>query len=83
MGGTPDDASDWHFTRGRPMGDLGGGGHAARVAQLIARAAALLGRMQGDAAESWLTLGEGLADGTDVTGPRIPTGRTRGHAGTG
>jgi hypothetical protein len=83
MGGTPDDASDWHAARGLPMGDLGGGGHAARAAHLIARAAALLGRMEGDAAESWLTLGEGLADGTDATGPRIPAQRVRGHAGNG
>lgn len=83
MGGTPDDMADWYRQRSEPMPTLGGGGHAARAAELIARAAALLGRMEGEAAESWLTLGEGLADGTNAEGPRLPARGGRGLAGQG
>jgi hypothetical protein len=83
MGGTPDDMADWYKRRDLPMPALGGGGHAARAAELIARAAALLGRMEGEAAESWLTLGEGLADGTTAEGPRLPPPRGQGNAGLG
>lgn len=83
MGGTPDDMADFYRQQGQPLPALGGGGHAARAAELIARAAALLGRMEGEAAESWLTLGEGLADGARAEGPRLPAGRGSGQAGQG
>jgi hypothetical protein len=39
--------------------------------------------MEGEAAESWLTLGEGLADGASAEGPRLPARGGRGHAGQG